>query len=232
MTYLFSFHYFIFKVVSVWTHKAQNCIIIVLFYPQCLVYCKSPQVCYATFTESCYYVWDLSLRGRWGGIWVKRLSLCSMAQTVIAYVGMDENAWARTTSIVWGLEGCQSRCCPLGPGFGIRIESGYEYRDIVPSRAPADPPDKRPRRERKKRTGKAILLQRMHSSVHPLCKSDGRSAFFPFGEPHSHISVRVISPFQQPFSRSFSYMPVHLCIPWLFDDNFPWRYLKVHCKCT
>lgn len=79
---------------------------------------------------------------------MKRLSLLSMAQTVIAYVGMDENARARTTSIVWGSEGCRSRCCPLGPGFGIRIESGYEYGDIVPSRAPADPPDKRPRRGR------------------------------------------------------------------------------------
>lgn len=143
--------------------------------------------------------------GEWGGIWVKRLSLLSMAQTVIAYVGMDENAWARTTSIVWGSEGCRSRCCPLGPGFGIRIESGYEYRDIVPSRAPADPPDKRPRRERKKRTGKAILLQRMHSSVHPLRREKSLLSFWRASLPHLGMDNQSFS--TTFFSRSFSYIP-------------------------
>lgn len=33
---------------------------------------------------------------------MKGPSLHGMAQTVIAYVGMDENARARTTGIVWG----------------------------------------------------------------------------------------------------------------------------------
>lgn len=79
----------------------------------------------------------------------------------------------------------------------------------------------------KKGTGKAILLQRIHSSVHPLSKSDGRRSFFPFKDPLPHISLWVIKSFSALFSYIHSHkLYAYLNILWTNWRQIPWRYME------